>query len=342
MHKTPKLKDLFNDFYNQNINTRPGYQVNASSPVSRIRTGALDFLNFNAGPLNFEITGNTNLDSDLLNILAQTFIAHFYNTRIGYKDTETFYVSLSGFLNEELPLWSQFYKEAIYKHGAFITNAGQVYVDANGNLNFTENNTTSGTNTSNTTNTNDTTTQTDGTNNTDTNGTTHTDNNGSTSNNTTTKQDQNTQALDVDTTTPQDRINFNSDQISSGNLTGVYDFSYADSVKGNFNKNNLNTTVNGSTDSNNTTDGKTTNSTKGTTSNTTKVTGGTTSSVKGSNTTTTDGKHQQDTQNTTNTTTQERNTDVFSLARGINGLVNGSYLNLFDKAKKAGLFLLVY
>lgn len=343
MERPPKLKKIFKEFYTENIGKRPGYGVHfQGSWLRATEYGAYDFLTFYCGKLNVSITGNENLDADMLNIFAQTFVKHFWNTRIGFKRSEDFFLQLSAFLNEQLPLWAQFFNEAIYKRGAFITNAGKVFVDSTGTLKFEENNTTQGDNTTNVKGGDNSTSHTSGS----TQSTTTTSaNNKSQSNdtrNTTNQQEQNNQALDLETTAPQNRINYNGDKVKGGDLTGAYDFTYADKVTGNFTHNQTTGTENVTGTNTTTEDNKGTSETNATDDTTTTSNGSNYSATTSNNNTTTTGQHTQDTTGTTATSTQERNADVFQLARGLNALANGAYLDIFTKAKRQGLFLLTY
>lgn len=343
MTRPPKIKKLFKEFYQQNIGRRPGYQSHYNgSWISALQFGAYDFISFYCGKLNVSITGNENLDADMLNIFAQTFVKHFWNTRIGFKRPEDFYVQLSAFLNENLPLWAQFFNEAIYKRGAFITNAGKVFVDASGTLKFEQNSQNTGSNTSATKGSDNTSghTTSNGETNTTANDESKSNTTGTTSTNSTQKQLN--QALDVKTTTPQTAVNYNGDEVAKGNITGIYDFSYADEIDGNFANNNTTNNETSQSDSTTTgTDKQTSNTTNNDETTTTQAGSSTSETVVNNNATQTS-SHNQDTQNTSSTSTQARNADVFTLAQGLNGLANGAYLDLFQKAKEQGLFLLTY
>lgn len=350
MKRPPKMKKLYKLFYINNLDKRPGYrtaytlyQQDPQQGWSRlIDTGAYDFLTYYAGPLNVEITGDANLDADLMDKFSTTFLKYFWNVRIGFKRPEDFYANLSAFLNEHLPLWAQFFNEAIYKRGSFVTNAGQVFVNDDGTLtikttNDTTNNTTSGTNTTTAgSNQNKTTTNDKTTNDSKTTGSTESTTTGDNT------QEQHNNTLSIKSTTPQDQINYDKKALDAGDLNGVYDFSYADEVDGNHDANNLTTHDESTTHSNNDSTTKangtsdSTSTTNGTNSTTTQV------SNNSNGTTNVTGTNDQTNNKTSQTTTEERNASVFELASQLNRLANGAYLNLFTKAKQAGLFLLTY
>lgn len=295
---------MVTNFFEVYKNDLPGAtSVNENEENKIIKISALAWLTENCGKLYQEITKDENLNADLIDIFAQTFVRHFWNTEIGYDSPLDFFVHLRGFLDENLPVWAQFYKEAIIKKGLYQTSTGSVTVEDNGTLHF-EGNTTSD-NASNTTGK----TTTDGSN------STQTKTNGTTSN------EQNSNSLTAEADTPQDQINLRVDQ---GNATGSYDFNYASKVTGSLNH----STSNGTNDTSTTVTG-TDNST------------GTNTNDQTSHSLNQD-SHDQQTGNFNKQILRQRQMALGELAESISKLHNGIYQNLFRKAKQAGLFLLVY
>lgn len=339
--KTAKLKDLFNDYMTKN-SLKPGYDTVTPGSVQAINVGAMDFIQENTDGLSIDITGDANADADILDVFCQTFIKHFWNSRIGYSDPMDFYVNLSGFLAENLPLWAQFYKEAIVKRGSFITGAGQVTVMDDGQVKVTG--TTGSQATTATTNngSSNTTASTKGasdstnTNNTTTTGTTEE------SNDTTATQNDSKQNLTLEADTPQDRLAYDPAKIKGGDFTSAYAFEYASKVTGDFSNDQTTNSQNGKTSSTSETTANGTSETKGTTDSDTTTTG--TTDKKSTGSTTVNGNTNSSTQNqaTHDTTRQERAGSVASLALEMNHLANGAYSSIFKKAKLFGLFLLIY
>lgn len=348
MNRPPKMKKLYKEYFKQHLMTSPGYRLAFSEEthqldwIKAIKAGAYDFITDHAGPVIAEITNDANLNSELTDLFAQTFIKHFWNYRIGYKRAEDFYINLSSFLNEQLPLWSEFFNEAVVKGGGFYTNTGQVFVTDDGQLKYESTNTTTseGNTTQTGKNLTDTNEQGNSNSSNQSKGTSSVDDTQGTQgeNHETSKQN----ALNLEATTPQDRINYDQEKLTSGDYEGVYDFTYADKVASSHQQGSNDTTTNTTTNGHQ----------EGTTTDTT--TGSTTSTNHNTTTTTNDGKtttnnsenatgsHQQTDNRTQSTTTQSRNADVFQIAEGLNHFANGAYLNLFKNAKAAGLFLLTY
>lgn len=268
-----------------------------------IRLTALAWLTDNCGKVYQEITSDSNLNADLIDIFAQTFVRHFWSTPIGYDSPITFFVHLRGFLDENLPVWAQFYKEAIIKRGLYKTTVGTVTVEDNGTLHF------EGTNTS------DNTSTTTGTNSTDvTNSSTNT-------NKGTTDQSTTNSTLSAEADSPQDQLNLSIDQ---NNATGGYDFKYASKVNGGLDKSNTNTTSNSTA----------------TTSGTNTTTGNNSTDQKGHNLA--QDSHDQQTGNFNKQLLKQRTQALSELAMSVSQLANGIYQNMFLKMKQAGLFLLTY
>lgn len=353
-----KISELINDFYDEKQNLNIAGYVQTTNELYKIRTCSLDFLEENAGPLFNQITDNSNLNTEIINIFAQTFIKHFWNNQIGYSDVMSFYIKLSAFLEQELPIWGEFYKQLVLDKNAYINNllnvtntsGGLIHVESstNTNSNGTSNTNSNGTNTTSGNSSSDGTQTSNGTNNTTTDNTSNTQ----TSNNTTDKgqSTDKAQAMQLYADTPQDAIeagNFASD--AQDPLTG-YPFNYATNATGNKSKDEQNTqnTSDSSGSSSTTNQGTSKNTTSNTT--TTHQEGQTTSegtsqtTTQGNTTNNTTGNTSSDTTNSTNGTsgTKGRSLTIAEIARELSAFTNGAYLDVFKKAKKEGLFLLVY
>lgn len=361
---TDKFSDLFIDYVQ-----KKEYYNNSQSLLVMIREGAYDFLTDNCGPLYNKITSDFNLNESLMNIFAQTFVKHFWNNRIGYDNADSFYIKLSAFFEENLPLWAQFFNEAIINSGAMLDsiNSSNTTSDSSGD---SESHTTG--NNSNDTNTNSSTdttvnggSTTESTNDSTINGDTTT----TTSNKTNNASVSASGLADSKTTTPQTPIPLpigsfstslnpkNPDNENLGdtddfgnsvdpvfppsNLSEDYD-NYADEVNFNASRNkdigysNSNNEVKGTNKS--TTNGS--NKTTVTNNSTNNVSGNTTSKITGKNNTDTYGNNSNT--NKTSNYSKARNSNVASLAQSLNRLANGAYSGLFRKCKRAGLFLGIY
>lgn len=298
------IKQMVTNFFVVYKNDLPGAtNVNANQENEVIKLSALAWLTENCGKVYQEITSNENLNADLIDIFAQTFVRHFWNTEIGYDSPLDFFVHLRGFLDENLPVWAQFYKEAIIKKGLYQTSTGSVTVEDNGTLHFEGNSTSD--NTSNTAGKtsndgkNSTQTKTDGTN----------------------SSDQDSNSLTAEADTPQDQINLKVDQDKAD---GSYDFTYASKVTGGLNHSKTSGT----------------NSATTTVTGTDSSTATSTSDQKGHSLT--QDAHDQQTGSFNKQILRQRQIALGELAESISKLHNGIYQNLFRKAKQAGLFLLVY
>lgn len=286
-HEIPKISELLDDFYSRNVGVRAGYTADASEE-EKIEKASLDFLTFNLGKVWQDITDDSNLNAEIVNLFAQDFIRQFWNNQIAYGDTMSFYVKLRGFMDQWLPIWGQFYKEAVLDKAAFITSLGSVSTTGSGLVHVdglssgtsssdgktssttTANTQSTYTGTTNSTTNGSSTNSTDGTNSTKTTGTTSQSTTGT---DTTTKQDKtitDAQNMQLDADTPQDEINVAN--FSNGGGDGksaaplsAYNFNYASSASGQHNLTNVtangtdtvshNTTVN--TTQNDSVDGKT-------------------------------------------------------------------------------------
>lgn len=298
------IRQLVTDYFQVHHDEIPG--ANEVSPYDEnkiIQITALAWLTDNCGKIYQEITKDENLNADLIDIFAQTFVRHFWAMPIGYESPVTFFVYLRAFLDENLPVWAEFYKEAIIKHGLYTTTYGTVTVEDNGTVHFEGTNTT------------DSTAATNGK--SSSNGINNTRN--TTTNNTT--QNSNGQTLSADADSPQDQLNLS---INQDGASGGYDFKYASKVSASLNKNNTSTT------GNSTTTNTGTNSSTG--SNSSDQTG----HSLGQN------SHDQQTGNFNKQSLKQRNQALSELALSVSRLSDGIYLNIFSKMKHFGLFLLTY
>lgn len=338
-HEIPKISELLDDFYSRNIGVRAGYTADASEE-EKIEKASLDFLTFNLGKIWQDITDDSNLNAEIVNLFAQDFIRQFWNNQIAYGDAMSFYVKLRGFMDQWLPIWGQFYKEAVLDKAAFITNLGSVsttgsglvHVDGLSSGTSSSDAKTSSSTTANTRNNSTvsienstkggSTNSTDGKNSTTTNGTTNVLTTGT---DTTTKQDKtvtDAQNMQLDADTPQDEIN--AANFSNGGGDGkiaaplsAYNFNYASSASGQHNLTNVTTNdtdtvshnTNVNTTQNDSVDGKT--HQEGTTNNQSETKGtNTTEGVSGTESTTTG------TNDISGSTSTKQNSDTSSKSAG--------------------------
>lgn len=298
------IQQLVIDYFQVHQDEIPGANsVSLYDENKIIRITALAWLTDNCGKVYQEVTKDENLNADLIDIFAQTFVRHFWSMPIGYDSPVTFFVHLRGFLDENLPVWAEFYKEAIIKHGLYTTTAGTVTVEDNGTVHF------EGTNSTDSTATTTGKSSSDETNNAK----------NTTTNNST--QNSNSQTLSADADSPQDQLNLSINQDSA---SGGYDFKYASKVSASLNKSNTNT------NGNSTTTNTGTNSTTG--SHSSDQTG----HSLGQN------SHDQQTGNFNKQKLKQRNQALSELALSVSRLADGIYLNIFTKMKHYGLFLLTY
>ena len=340
---TPTISDLVLGYYEQHKNDLPGLSdLNPNDANELVKLVALSFMTYHEGKLYQAITDDSNLNAEIINGFCQTFIRHFWNNQIGYDDENKFYVKLRAFLDEQLPIWAQFYKQAILDKSAFFTSAGRITVNNNGLLHINGTNSQNVQNTGNATTTNDLkstsdTTQTHG----GSDSTTHTYDTQQT-------EKANSSSSEGSFTADADRPQ---GQLKSENLQGTdaenptdplkaYDFAYASSAEGtrSLNKqNNQNTSTQTGTQTDETTYNSNVN---------TNNTGTQTGTVNTENNTSQDlrGQRSQDQQNSNAsvTNTYMRTETIGAIAKQLNSLTNGVYLDIFRKAKKTGLFLLMY
>lgn len=340
---TPTISDLVYEYYEEHKTDLPGLSdLNPNDTNTLIKLVALSFMTYHEGKLYQEITDDSNLNAEIINRFCQTFIRHFWNNQIGYDSEQVFYVKLRAFLDEQLPIWAQFYKQAVLDKSAFFTSAGCITVNNNGLLHIDGTNGQTVQNSGNVTTTNDlkstsNTTQTHG----GSDSTTHTYDTQQTEKATNSSSEG---SFTADADRPQD-------QLKSENLQGTdaenptdplkaYDFAYASSAEGTRSLNKQNN-QNTSTQTGTQTDDTAYNSNINTNSTSTN-----TGNVNTENNTQQDlkGQRSQDQQNSNAsvTNTYMRNDSIGSIAKQLNSLANGIYLDIFKKAKKAGLFLLMY
>lgn len=340
---TPTISTLVYEYYEEHKDDLPGLSdLNPNDTNKLIKLIALSFMTYHEGTLYQDITDDSNLNVEIINNFCQTLIRHFWNNQIGYDDEQKFYVKLRAFLDEQLPIWAQFYKQAILDKSAFFTSTGRISVNNNGLLHIDGTNSQNVQNRGNVTTTNDLKSTS---NNTQTHGgsdsTTHTYD-------TQQKENANNSSSEGSFTADADRPQ---DQLNSKNLQGTdaenptdplkaYDFQYASSAEGtrslNKQKNQATSTQTGTqTDETNYSSNVNTNSTS-TNTGTVTTENSTSQDLKG--------QHSQDQQNTnaSETNTYMRNENIGAIAKQLNSLTNGIYLDIFRKAKKEGLFLLMY
>lgn len=340
---TPTISDLVYEYYDQHKNDLPGLStLNVNDTNKLIQLVALSFMTYHEGKLYQDITDDSNLNAEIINGFCQTFIRHFWNNQIGYDNEQKFYVKLRAFLDEQLPIWSQFYKQAVLDKSAFFTSTGRITVNNNGLLHINGTNSQNVQNTGNAKTTNDLksssdTTQTHG----GKDSTTHTYDTQQT-------EKANNSSSEGSFTADADRPQ---DQLNSENLQGTdaenptdplkaYDFQYASSAEGTRSLNKQNN-QNTSTQTGTQTDDTAYNSNIATNATSTN-----TGNVNTENNSSQDlkGQRSQDQQNSTASVTNTfmRNDSIGAIAKQLNSLANGAYLGIFRKAKKEGLFLLMY
>ena len=298
------IRQIVTDYFQVHQDEIPGAnEVNPYDENKIISVTALAWLTDNCGKVYQEVTKDENLNADLIDIFAQTFVRHFWSMPIGYDSPITFFVHLRAFLDENLPVWAQFYKEAIIKHGLYTTTAGTVTVEGNGTVHFEGTNTTDSTSTSTGKSSSD-----------ETNNTKNTTTNNST-------QNSNGQTLSADADSPQNQLDLSINQDSA---SGGYDFKYASKVSASLNK------------SSTTTNGNSTSTNSGTISTTGNNSSDQTGHSLGQN------SHDQQSGNFNKQILKQRNQALSELALSVSRLADGIYLNIFTKMKRYGLFLLTY
>ena len=332
-----KIKDIYVDWFN---NATLPEKSNATTDNKKISIGALDFLTEKCGDLMQQITDDQNLNEKLMDQFAQTFIRHFWNSCPGYGDLDTFYIKLRAFFDEQLPIWAEFYREAIVNKGTFITNDGKITVDDSNNLHYI------GNSSNNTNNQNNTTVDSNNTTNNITNvnetgkSTGSEDGTDKSTSNTTDSNSKNSSSFNAESDTPQDELSISN--ITPDKPTNGYSFDYASKVDADWSseKNNgsQDVTTSNTSNKNNVTD---TQNHSETINNSTNK-GNTVTTNTGINKGTSNDEHNQTSAGTNLTDRKERNESLVSMAIELNKLANGAYANLFIDAKRYQLFMLIY
>ena len=332
MIKPSKISDMFINYfkYVQLEQTIPGIPKGMPLNQTAIDKCALSFLTTNCGELNYQVTDDTNLNNDIMDMFARTFVRHFWNNRIGYEDEFTFWVKLRAFLDENMPMWEQFYKEAVVDNRALIDNVAKISVDNYGLLTLESSNESNGI-ANNITNANNTET---------TNGNTTNSNNGVTTNvvdsNGNTNSKGHNKQLNANADTPQDQLGSGIGNNGNDDPLRDYDFNYASGVNGEngYSDNDANTTNHSKETSSN--------NGKGSIINNANNSGKSESESNSSNKTNASGSSSQENSSTVRQNNESRNESLFNLAEQMNNLANGAYADLFVKMKQDELFLLTY
>lgn len=340
---TPTISQLVYEYYDQHKDDLPGLStLNPNDENELIKLIALSFMTYHEGKLYQDITDDSNLNTEIINHFCQTFIRHFWNNQIGYDDENKFYVKLRAFLDEQLPIWGQFYKQAVLDKSAFFTSTGLITTTNNGLLHIDGTHSQNVQNSGNVTTTNDLKSSSNTTQqHTGNDSTTHTYD---TQQSEKAKNSSSEGSFTADADRPQDQLNSESLQgTDAENPTDplkAYDFQYASSAEGtrSLNKqNNQSTQTQTGTQTDDTTYNSNVNTnTTGTQTGNVSTENNTQQALKGQN------SQEQQNSNASVTNTYMRNENIGAIAKQLNSLVNGIYLDIFRKAKKAGLFLLIY
>lgn len=327
---TPKISDLFTKYFEKvkSNGTIPGIDRSQTIDQNAIDKCALSFLTDNIGDLKLNITDDDNLNRDITDMFAQTFIRDFWNVPIGYEDEMSFWFRFKAFLDENLPVWAQFYKKAIIDKELMYTNISSVSVDNNGvlhvesgsknsargNTNSENNNSVDGTSGVINGSKNTSTVKTDSSNNVDENG--------------------NHQQLDANANTPQNQLRGNVGELGTFDdpLSG-YSFDYASNVNGTNSKDKKGTKQTGNVTETHDDNGNVTISNTNNQNTTDK------NSTSNKNVNSLSSTSDQTNGNSVRQDSSARNDSLFNIAREISNLNNGAYSGLFNKMKYDGLFL---
>lgn len=379
------LGEKFLDYYTNHKDSIPGSTLIKDDPNDLsyynkiISLGALDFLTWLTGDkLYQDITDNNNLNAEIIDQFAQTFVRKFWTYQPGYDSDLVFAARLRAFFDEYLPIWAQYYKELVINKGGYITNRGSVIVSGTNSLHYTGSGSSNGNNSSDvstvgensSTNYSNTDEKSNG--DTITNTRSDSDTKGSVTSRST--DNKNTEASEEGKNnqfqetadTPQNQIAtpFQGAELSYVDENGKtqngidptsnYQFDYASNAQANSTLTGKNTKASetdtnqttSSTDTTNTTNSngesiskdESTTSTKGGSN----ATNNTSSHTVNRNSLTQSDEHNQNASNNNATQTDERNVPLYELAHGLNSIVDGAYGDLFKKAKKYGLFMLDY
>lgn len=330
--RTSKISDMFINYfkYVQLEGSIPGIPKGMPINQTAINKCALSFLTTNCGELDYQVTDNENLNNDIIDMFARTFVRHFWNNSIAYDNELAFWIKLRSFLDENMPIWVQFYKEAIIDNRALLDNVAKVSINNNGVLNIDTNNE-GKTNVESKSNTKS---------NEQTSGTTINSNNGVVTNITDSNGNSNSKGhnkqLDANADTPQDQLGSGIGNNGNEDPLRDYDFNYASSINGNngYNDNNTSSINHSEETSNN--NGKANVINNVTTAGEENTTGNTTSKNEDT------GKTNQTNNSTVRQDNESRNESLFTIAEHMNDLANGAYANLFLKMKQEDLFLGTY
>lgn len=382
------LGELFQDYFEEHRHDIPGSSaINVSDTNDltvinkMISLAGLDFLTWLSGSELYQnITDDKNLNAEIIDQFAQTFIRQFWTYQPGYGNDLVFAARLRAFFDQYLPIWAEYYRELIVNNGGYVTNSGQITVSGNNSLHFVQSNSQNGTVNSQTNDRGSTNTVSNGTSNnvTDSSGATDTDtstlsngsSNAATNENKKISGQENSVQNNLQATadTPQNQLNVPleggvlDDYDSDGNRipsagsdpTEAYQFDYASSVQGNsnkggknsFNKENNDTTTKASTSESSETKGSSQSNdhaeSKGKTNNSSDTTSQNSQSVVTNSNQSLSGEHTQTGMTGENTKMNQRTLPVYEIALGLNKIANGAYNDLFLRAKRYGLFMLDY
>lgn len=330
--RTSRIKDLFINYfkYVQLNESIPGIPKGMPLNQTAIDKCALSFLTTNCGTLDYKITDDSNLNNDILDMFARTFVRHFWNNRIAYNDNFVFWTKLRSFLDENMPMWIQFYKEAVIDNKALIDNVANISINNNGYINVdTDNESKGNTYSQSNTKTNDKTV-----------GNTINSNNGIVTNITDSNGNTNSKGhnrqLNANADTPQDQLGSGIGNNGNEDPLRDYDFNYASSINGDNGYNDNNATTNNHSEETSNNNGKA-NVINNANAN------GTSDSKDNTNVKSNDhGKSHQENNATVRQNNESRNQSLFAIAEQMNELANGAYANLFLKMKQEDLFLGTY
>lgn len=382
------LGEMFEDYFTQNKADIPGASsIDTSNPNNlfalnkMISLAGLDFLTWlSGGELYQNITDDKNLNAEIIDQFAQTFIRQFWTYQPGYGNDLVFATRLRAFFDQYLPIWAEYYRELIVNNGGYVTNNGQITVSGNNSLHFVQSNSQNGIVNSQTNDNGSTSTVSSGTSNnvSDSTGTTDTDTSTSSNGNSNTVTNENKKFsgqennvqnnLQATADTPQNQLNVpleggvlddydeQGNRIPSGepSPSQAYQFDYASSVQGNtnkggknsFNKENNETDTKASSNESSETRGSSKSNdhaeSKGKTNNSSDTTSQNSQSVVTNTNQSLSGEHTQTGMTGENTKTNQRNLPVYEIALGLNKIANGAYNDLFLRAKRYGLFMLDY
>ena len=330
--QTSKISDMFTAYFKlvQQNELIPGIPKGMPLNQSAIDKCALSFLTTNCGELNYSVTNDTNLNNDIMDMFARTFVRHFWNNRIAYDDEFAFWIKLRAFLDENMPVWEQFYKDAIIDKQSMLNNVSKITINNNGQIDIDTKNNNKGNVDSTSESRNHETSKGTIVNSNDGSVTSITDSNGKTS-----SQGRNKE-LNANADTPQDQLGSGIGNNGNDDPLKDYDFNYASSVNGINGYNGQNsTTVNHSDESN-------INNGRANTINNVETYGKVNTTDNTKSKSEDEGESHQTSTSNVGQNNESRNQSLFVLAEQMNNLANGAYANLFLKMKQEDLFLGTY